>query len=156
VVTLEVPPLREQDDDMILLAETLLQGFGRRYGKPQLRLGDAARAAMRRHAWPGNVRELRNAMEQAALLSPGDEVAMEDLALARTAFGQAPGRQEQAERAPSIPEAGDTLTQAERSLIVKALQASRGNVSQAAKDLGISRDKLRYRMDKYGLRDTAD
>jgi two-component system, NtrC family, response regulator AtoC len=149
VVTLEVPALRERGEDVLLLAAHMLATFARRYGKPGLRLGAGAAAALRRHDWPGNVRELRNAMDQAALLAAGDEIALEDLALARPASAPAPAP------VPAQSPAGDddTLTRSERGLISQALAAADGNVTRAAKRLGISRDKLRYRMGKHGLRE---
>ncbi|CAH0139047.1 sigma-54 dependent transcriptional regulator [Roseomonas sp. CECT 9278] len=130
VVEMEVPPLRARGADVLTLARHFLAESGRRYGKPALRLDDAATAVVARHAWPGNVRELRNAMEQAALSTDGDLVGAGNLALAPVSRAMT----------------RETLPGMERELIERALERSGGNVSRAARDLGISRDTLRYRL----------
>jgi DNA-binding NtrC family response regulator len=130
VIEMEVPPLRARGADVLMLARHFLGESGRRYGKPALRLDAAAAAAIAGHPWPGNVRELRNAMEQAALSTDGEEVGAANLALAPLS------------RAMSM----ETLPGMERELIERALERTGGNVSRAARDLGISRDTLRYRL----------
>jgi DNA-binding NtrC family response regulator len=102
-------------------------------------------AARPRHRWPGNVRELRNLMEQAVLLSPRDVLAVEDLHLSPVPLAEASGP------AAAAPETSMRLEDAERSLLVGALQKTGYNVTQAARLLGITRDTLRYRMEKHGL-----
>jgi DNA-binding NtrC family response regulator len=148
VVSVRVPPLRERGEDVIRLAEHFLELHACRYGKLQLTLSDEARAVIRRHGWPGSVRELRNAMEQAVLSAPGEVVAPEHLALFSpgVAAGTAP---------PVAPSSDTSLPDMERSLIVQALAREGGNVSRAARALGISRDTLRYRMEKHGLQTSA-
>ena len=135
VVEMEVPPLRARGADVLVLARHFLEESGRRYGKPGLRLDGAAQALVCAHPWPGNVRELRNAMEQAALSADGQDVGPANLALAPVAAVAA-------QRA--------TLPDVERDLIERALERTGGNVSRAARDLGISRDTLRYRLAKMG------
>ncbi|MBI5269875.1 MAG: sigma-54-dependent Fis family transcriptional regulator [Burkholderiales bacterium] len=154
IVELQVPPLRDRGEDVLDLAQHFLRLHGHRYRKGELRLSDAAASAIRRHRWPGNVRELRNAMEQAALLATGEEVGVRDLGFAASAGvpgpeGLAPG--------PAAPADDDEtedlhLERAERRLIERALQRTRQNVTQAARLLGISRDTLRYRLERLGLR----
>ncbi|MFO0995221.1 MAG: sigma-54 dependent transcriptional regulator [Alphaproteobacteria bacterium] len=157
VMTIELPPLRARGDDVILLARHFLDELGRRYGRPGLRLGDAAETALRRHGWPGNVRELRNVMEQAALLSQGREIDAADLALQRGSILEPPGAPSPdapatAGSADGEEAPGGRLAAVERDLIKKALADSGGNVTEAARILGISRDTLRYRIEKYRLR----
>lgn len=143
-IRLVVPPLRERNDDVVLLAQHFLAEHRRRYGRAELQLEDCAVAAIRRHSWPGNVRELRNVLEQAALLSIGDGITVDDLSL----------------REPPLlhdhhgwdDPAGSKLSDVERELIVRALQQANGNVTIAAQALGITRDTLRYRMDKHQVR----
>ncbi|MCR0982706.1 sigma-54-dependent transcriptional regulator [Roseomonas populi] len=145
VVTFAVPPLRERGEDIPMLAEHFLALSARRYGKPVPRLDAAARAAVARHPWPGNVRELRNAMEQAALSSEGGVVSPDDFALVAVRVplpGPAPSNVDVAEDA--------TLASAELALIQRAMRRAEGNVSRAARDLGITRDTLRYRLAKHG------
>ena len=147
------PPLRERAGDIELLAAHFLEQQRARYGKPRLTLGDGARDALRAHTWPGNVRELRNVIEQSVIMATGDVIEAPQLMLARLDQPSAqPGV------APAVPltmsagAIGGTLPEIERRLIQKALDAARWNVSKAARDLGVSRDTLRYRMEKFALK----
>jgi DNA-binding NtrC family response regulator len=143
VVQLVLPPLRERGDDILLLADHFLALQAARYGKPAPALSPAARAALLAHAWPGNVRELRNAIEQAVLLSRDAALQPEHFSLLGNPVPPA---------SPSAAEpAAATLPEIERQTLLRALQAHGWNVSRAARTLGISRDTLRYRMDKHGL-----
>jgi two-component system response regulator AtoC len=145
IVELKVPPLRARGEDVLVLARRFLDTHAARYGRGPLRLSREAEDLLRRHRWPGNVRELRNLMEQAVLLSAGDVLTVEDLHLSPVPLAEAAGP-----AAPS-PEAGMRLEDAERNLLVNALQKTGYNVTQAARLLGITRDTLRYRMEKHGL-----
>jgi len=142
VVELAVPPLRARGADVLLLARHFLDFHGRRYGRPGLRLSADAEARLIAHDWPGNVRELRNAIEQAVLLAPGEVIEAEQFNLRA-----APAPAESAGTAP--PDL--RLDRVERDLLLKALQATHWNVTRAAKLLGVSRDTLRYRMEKFSL-----
>ncbi|MGE0221788.1 MAG: sigma-54-dependent transcriptional regulator [Acetobacteraceae bacterium] len=146
-VSISVPPLRAREDDVILLAEHFLGEHRRRYGRPDLKLDPTAITALRRHPWAGNVRELRNTMEQAALLTVGDRIRSADLTLREPPWlaGSSP-------EASAAPDGTATLASIERELIIAALNRVSGNVTLAAKELGISRDTLRYRMEKHRLR----
>ncbi|WP_198374619.1 sigma-54-dependent transcriptional regulator [Neoroseomonas rubea] len=147
VVTLTAPPLRERLDDVELMARHFLTQQARRYGREALTLDAGAAAALRRHYWPGNVRELRNVMEQAVLsVGPDGVVRAAHLAFARMGGEAAP-----AATAPPPGSGEQTLPEMEREVLQRALQRTAGNVSRAARDLGISRDTMRYRMTKYGL-----
>ena len=136
---------------------------GRRYGRSGLRFSDCALERIRRHAWPGNVRELRNAVEQAILSTSGDVIEDQNLGIVSTiSTGQInPDTNarpleagETADMAavlePFKPGAA-TLDEVERSLIGRALDQAHGNVTRAAKILGVSRDTLRYRIEKHKL-----
>jgi DNA-binding NtrC family response regulator len=142
VLTLTLPPLRSRGEDIVLLAERFAAQTARRYGLPLPRFTPEARAALLAYAWPGNVRELKHLVERATMLSQGEIGAA---ALGLDAAAQPPA-------AASDPLRGLTLDGAERLLIVRALEAAQGNVSEAARQLGVSRMTLRYRMDKHGLR----
>jgi two-component system response regulator AtoC len=145
VVTLDVPPLRERGDDVLLLAEHFLALHGRRYGRPGLRLAAGARGLIRRHTWPGNVRELSNAIEQAVLSAEDQFVEAENLALAPAAM-----QQPTASAGELLAQENMTLTKAEHLVIARAMEQAGGNVSRAARALGVSRDTLRYRLGKLG------
>jgi two-component system response regulator AtoC len=146
-VSIDLPPLREREDDVILLANHFLTDHRRRYGRPNLRLDPSAETALRRHPWMGNARELRNTMEQAALLTVGDMIRATDLNLREPPWLSAESATQDA-----APGCGATLATVERDLIVNALNRAGGNVTVAAQELGITRDTLRYRMEKHKLR----
>jgi two-component system, NtrC family, response regulator AtoC len=143
MVHLAVPPLRERGDDILLLAEHYLALHGRRYGREGLTLAPAVREALLRYRWPGNVRELRNTMEHTVLMSSGHVVESVDLEWLQSAVGAPLGG----------AGTGNTmkLGDLERDALHKALEACQWNVSRAARQLGITRDALRYRIQKHGL-----
>ena len=129
-IELRLPPLAERQDDILPLARHFLPE-----GK---RLSADAERTLLRHPWPGNVRELRNAVQRAALLSPGDTVATD-------AFGL--------DRAPApAPRAAGQAPDPDREAIESALARNDGVLAQAAADLGLSRQALYRRMDKFGIR----
>jgi tetratricopeptide (TPR) repeat protein len=141
LLTIQLPALRDRGDDIELLAEHFLGRAGADYGLPPKRLDASARAALRAHAWPGNVRELANLMERSALLSDGDVITAEVLRL-EARDGVPP--------AVAVPLERE-VTSVERARIVDELERTDWNVSRAADLLGISRNKLRYRIGRYGL-----
>ncbi len=128
VIELRLPPLAERSDDILPLAEHFLGGAAV--------LDDSARGALRAHPWPGNVRELKNAIQRAALLCQGGIITARDLGLApvRASSGR-PGNDAEPDRAA----------------IETALRNARGVISQAAADLGLSRQALYRRMEKMGV-----
>jgi DNA-binding NtrC family response regulator len=151
VAVVRIPPLRERGDDAVTLARTFLEQASRRYGTPPRRLSPAAEEAVRSYGWPGNVRELQNTLERVVLFSDADPVGVEDLGLPRAAapasVGVAPGGQVRVD----LPEGGLALEAVERALLVAALERAGGNQTRAARLLAVSRDTLRYRMEKFGL-----
>ena len=151
VVTLSLPALRERADDVLLLAEHFLARACADYGIPAKTLTPAARAALRAYPWPGNIRELSNVMERVALLSEAREVTPEMLALPAAAPSAAPGP-ERAEPGRTLEAAVDDV---EREHLLAALRETDWNVTRAAMRLGISRNTLRYRIEKHGLRPGA-
>lgn len=154
VAVLRLSPLRERDGDALRLAQVFLEQASRRYGVAPRRLSSAAEAAIAGYRWPGNVREVANTMERVALFADGDPVPAEDLGLPLD---------DQAPASPLVgittwggirvefPPQGLSLEAVERALLVTALDRAGGNQSAAARLLAISRDTLRYRMEKYGL-----
>jgi DNA-binding NtrC family response regulator len=140
-VEIRLPPLRERREDVPLLATHFLSRHSRRYGKPAATFTPDAFEALLAHPWPGNVRELGHAVERAVLMASGPEVRAVDLALS------APGAHDGSQ--PALE--GMTLENVERVLIAKALARHQGNVSHAARSLGLSRSALYRRMAHYGL-----
>lgn len=147
VLQLNVPALRERDGDAVLLAQHFCEEFAQRYRRPLLRLSTEAQALVQAHHWPGNVRELRNVMEQAVLLAGGELITAQDLMLPTSAAKAAAPMSAGKESSPA--QSGSALERMERDMLVNALRDAQNNVSQAARLLGISRDTLRYRMEKH-------
>ncbi|RKH42680.1 sigma-54-dependent transcriptional regulator, partial [Corallococcus llansteffanensis] len=142
--TVEVllPPLRERREDIPLLAAHFLAAQGQRYGRPGVHLAPGALEALLAYAWPGNVRELEHAVERSLLMAVGDRVEAEDLLLKRPGPGSG-----SASRLEEM-----TLEEVERYLIERALTRQDGNVSEAAKALGLSRSALYRRLQYYGIK----
>jgi two-component system response regulator AtoC len=135
---IEIPPLRDRPADIDALAEHFVALAAAKFGKPRLRLSDAARFQLRSHRWPGNVRELENVIERAAILSDG-EILPDHLPFS--------------ERSPVDPSTAPTLNvhELERRAIEEALNRHGGNRTRAARELGISLRTLQYRLKEYGL-----
>jgi len=144
VLGMTLPSLRERGSDISLLAEHFAAHTAKRYGMRPPRLSATARSAIESYAWPGNVRELKHMIERAVLLSGGADLTPDALSLAPA--GRPEAKAELA--ADNI-----TLEQAELALIRRALGAANGNVSRAARELGITRMALRYRIKKHGLQE---
>ncbi len=136
VMNLVMPPLRERLGDLVMLAEHFAAQTARRYGLPKPVFTPEALEKVRKYSWPGNVRELRHQISRAVLLcSELGRVTEGDLAL--------PGVQ---------LSAGSVLGEAEKTLMLQALTNAKNNVSRAARELGISRMAMRYRMEKHNIR----
>ena len=148
VVVLALPPLRARGTDVLLLADHFLARACREYGLAPKTLTPDARAALLAHPWLGNVRELANTMERVALLTDASRITPEILDLRSPAPAAEPSG-----TAPE-PAVGleDEVDRVQRARLREALEASGWNVLRAAARLGISRSKLRYRIDKYRLR----
>lgn len=129
LIELRLPPLTERSDDILPLAEHFLAGVAR--------LDAGARAALLAHAWPGNVRELKNAIQRAQLLCRDGVIGARDLGLAPA-------------RTPAARPSADA--EPDRAMIEAALANARGVISQAASELGLSRQALYRRMEKMGLK----
>ncbi len=134
VVTISMPPLRERREDIPALATSFLRTFSRRHGRPGFLLSPATMRALLRYEWPGNVRELENAMERAVLLGGSGEASIVDI-LDTGEDEPAPVRHA---RLP-LPM---TLRALEHMAALQTLELARGNKSEAARLLGISRDTL--------------
>ena len=146
VFEITVPPLRERQEDILLLADTFLEEIGHAVGRPAGGRSDQVNEALTAYAWPGNARELRNVIERATILCDGGLITLDHLPA------------EVGKRAGGLTALDETaapecfhIESAERNLIMKALNLAKGNRAQAARLLGITRPNLYYRMQKYGL-----
>lgn len=144
VLTMAMPPLRERGDDVVLLAQHFSALTERRYGLEKRSFSPDAIELLKSYHWPGNVRELRHQISRAVLLSRGDRIVAQDLAL-----NSQPGYQVSE---PDASMTNVTLDAAERRLMENALKQTHHNVSEAARQLGISRMAMRYRMEKHGIK----
>ena len=161
VFHLVVPPLRERLEDLPALTAAGLERIARRQGLPTPLATEAFHARMRLHDWPGNVRELMNALERvlvrtrSRLLTAADLDGVLEPGLATEARPRHSSGDE-AETAPrTLREIVSAREAEERRLILEALRATRGNVNRAAQQLHMARGTLRYRMQKYGIDESA-
>jgi DNA-binding NtrC family response regulator/tetratricopeptide (TPR) repeat protein len=150
VITIELPPLRTRGDDILTLADHFLARACADYGLSARTLTTGARNLLATYRWPGNVRELANVMERVALLSETDQITPTMLGF----LTNDPAQASDAVRAVEARDAGTagSLDAALRARIEAGLRDTGGNIRRAAAALGISRNTLRARMDKYGLR----
>ncbi|MGH8066878.1 MAG: sigma 54-interacting transcriptional regulator, partial [Candidatus Entotheonellia bacterium] len=149
VVVLGLPPLRERDEDLSALATAFLQHYTGAHGVPPKRLSAEAEAWLQGYAWPGNVRELSHVMERVTLLHMGVEVDAATLMRLCQPL-TAPAVNAKTAPTPQVVAGAHALpTEAEQ--IQQALMQTGGNVVQAARLLGVSRDTVRYRMQRYGI-----
>ncbi|GLZ88270.1 acetoacetate metabolism regulatory protein AtoC [Metapseudomonas resinovorans] len=155
IITIKVPPLRARGEDVLTLAEHFVAQHGKRYGKPGLRFSAEARAVLKGYSWPGNVRELRNMLEQTVLLAPGNLIGPDQLTICRgllAGVGVTESAPPQMVGGPlGLDDENMSLSDAERDLVVKVLGKTDWNISKSARMLGLTRDMLRYRIDKLGL-----
>jgi two-component system, NtrC family, response regulator AtoC len=148
VFQINIPPLRARGADMLLLAQRFIEQFAARYAKPAPQLDTSALEAIELHPWLGNVRELRNAIERAVILGQSTHLSATDLGLAMVQ--PAPAWTQKAE-VTTASSGMNSLQAQERQHLIAALQQAGWNVTKAARALDISRDTLRYRIDKHGL-----
>jgi len=151
VLRIEMPPLRERGRDVILLAEHYVQLFSREFRRGVRSLSRAAETALLGYNWPGNVRELRNLIERAVLLSESATLEPADFETLHTMKAAEAGSNAVPSADILLPAEGLKLDDVERRLVELALERTRGNQTRAAALLGLHRDQIRYRMEKYGL-----
>jgi transcriptional regulator with PAS, ATPase and Fis domain len=144
VVSVHLPPLRELGDDVLIMANHFLKVFNMEFKKKVKGFTSSARNALLGYTWPGNVRELSNCLERAMIFVENDWIDEADLVVGHSEQGL--HRQEW-----TIPPKGIILEDVERQLIISALRQAGGNKSKAARLLGLSRDTLRYRLEKFQL-----
>ncbi len=149
VASIRIPPLRERKEDIPLLAMAFIDEFNKSMNRNIKRISSEALEMMQNYSWPGNVRELRNTIERAVLLTSGDELKPEHLNFLEKENQTKTIDDDQ--YILKIPKTGIKMDQVIRDLIIKTLEITDGNQIQAAKVLGISRSKLRYRMEQLKI-----
>ncbi|WP_282355109.1 sigma-54 dependent transcriptional regulator [Pseudomonas sp. PS01303] len=156
IISIKVPRLQQRGEDVLLLAQHFLAQHGKRYGKPSLRFGADAQALLLSYSWPGNVRELRNMLEQTVLLTPTEVIGAHQLTLCTTlnddsAIAHLVDEHRVQVDAPVHASDSMTLAEVSNNKIRAVLSQTDWNVTKSARLLGLSRDMLRYRMEKLGL-----
>lgn len=134
-ISIEVPPLRDREGDILILTDFYLKKFASKYGKPQLRINQKAEEKLNSYGWPGNIRELLHSIERSVILSEGNILTPEDFML-------------NSNTPVSLEKGPDTLVEMEHLMIAKALNSNNGNYSAAAEQLGISRQTLYNKIKK--------
>jgi two-component system response regulator AtoC len=148
VMAVELPPLRDRRSDVPLLISHYIDSFNTEFRKRIQGVSPSAMAALQSYPWRGNVRELRNAVERAMLLAEGSE-------LTEAHFPMLSASDNDLATGMGLPAEGINLEALERSLVVQALERSQWNQTKAATLLGLNRDQIRYRIEKFNLHKPA-
>ncbi len=150
VIHITIPPLRERPEDIMPLVRYFIDHYNSKFKRRIEGVTPEAEKLLLAHDWPGNVRELRNAIERAMILEEGTHISTASLpiAISRGAVEPATVRLP----AHEIPDEGLSLEENEKQLIIRALEKTKGNQTQAARLLKITRDTLRYKIKKFNLR----
>ncbi len=147
IIPIYLPALRQRAGDIALLTNYFIASFNREFKKNIKGLDKDAELLVESHPWPGNVRELRNAIERAVLLTRNEYLTADDFPLLK---GPRPGAASSGFEI-RLPATGVDMEEVERALVTQSLELARGNQTKAAKLLNLSRDQLRYRMEKFGM-----
>jgi PAS domain S-box-containing protein len=150
VIQVSLPALRERKEDILPLAQHFIHMYNGKFKRNVQGMSHAAAASLMSHTWPGNVRELRNVVERAMVLEESERIQSSSLYIAANYGGLTRTSVEQPEETEAPFQA--SLAEAEKNLVMKALQKAGGNQTRAAVLLGITRDTLRYKMKKFNLR----
>jgi PAS domain S-box-containing protein len=146
VIQLWIPPIRERPDDVLPLLEHFIRLYNAKFQCNIQGISEEAKTLLVAHSWPGNVREIRNVVERAMVLEDSGVITPASLALGQGAIYPAHVSP------PPLAAGESSLEDVERAMLESALEKCSGNQTRAAKMLGVSRDTLRYRIKKFGLR----
>ena len=147
IITIDILPLRERREDIPLLVDHFLKRFSTEFRKTVSDISGDALRKLESYEWPGNVRELKNVIERAVLLGSGPVINAEDLTMGRSTVA-APERDK---KLFSIPLKGFRFDDLEKDIVLQALEKTNGNQTKAGELLGMTRDQIHYRMEKFGL-----
>jgi DNA-binding NtrC family response regulator len=163
VITLSTAPLRTTGQDILRIAEFYLQLHAKQYGKKGLYFTQDAQELLLRYTWPGNVRELRNTLEQTVLLAHSQAISADQISISPSLVNDSGLMIERRNslhntttKAISVEKMSTTVSDDNQALLKKTLEKTGWNVSKSAKLLGLSRDMMRYRIEKYGLNAPQD
>jgi DNA-binding NtrC family response regulator len=147
IITVDVPPLRERREDIALLVDHFLKRFATEFRKNVSDISSEALRKLDSYSWPGNVRELRNVIERAVLLGSGPVLGVEDVIMGRST----PVAAEAGKKLFSLPAKGFKFDELEKDIVLQALERTAWNQTRAGELLGMTRDQIHYRMEKFGL-----
>jgi PAS domain S-box-containing protein len=150
VIQISLPPLREHPEDILPMTRFFIEHYNRKFRRQIEGISPAAEHLLMMHSWPGNVRELRNAVERAMILEETSQLTPNGLPVSLGNPGAGNGMHPHLTL--QIPDEGISLEENERNLVVRALEKTAGNQTQAARLLSITRDTLRYKMKKFNLK----
>jgi DNA-binding NtrC family response regulator len=153
VCPIHIPPLRDRMDDILPLSRHFIEEYNRKFRKDIKGLNKQAERMFLDYLWPGNVRELKNALERAMIFEKGTYITPSHLPFQPGRPGALSSVSKQAAGERSAAKATMSLEEMEHELLIKALKKASGNKSQAARILGITRDTLRYKIQKWGLKE---
>ncbi len=139
-VEIQIPPLKDRVEDIPLLANHYLQVYSKKYNKPLKKLSEPALNKLEKYSWPGNVRELQHAVERVVILGESEVIQPDDFNFSSLSTSE-----------NILPVNSYKIEEAEKNLIIKAVSKHNGNLTQAAKELGLTRASLYRRLEKYGL-----
>jgi len=153
VAMIELPPLRDRDEDIILLAEHFLGVFNTEFKRNIKGILPEVKELFMNYSWPGNVREIKNVMERAVLFEKGEYISGDNINIIESSMVQSKTKDGVSADfvINDIPEKGISLEEVEKSLILKSLDKTKGNQTKAARLLGISRETIKYRIKKFNL-----
>jgi two-component system response regulator HydG len=138
-VEIHLPPLRERSGDILLLANHFLNFYAKKYRKNISKISSQAQQKLNHYSWPGNVRELQHSLERAVIMCEGDILDQDDFFFASK------------RKQDDVAIDSYNLDEIEQKIIIKVLKQNQGNITQAARELGLTRTSLYRRMEKYGL-----
>jgi DNA-binding NtrC family response regulator len=147
IITIDVPPLRDRREDIPLLVDHFLKRYSTEFRKAVTDISGEALRKLEAYEWPGNVRELKNVIERAVLLGSGPVISADDLTMGRSAAA-APDRDK---KLFSLPAKGFKFDDLEKDIVLQALERTAWNQTRAGELLGMTRDQIHYRMEKFGL-----
>jgi two-component system, NtrC family, response regulator AtoC len=159
VARIQLPPLRDRQNDVMLIATAFVKEFNKKFGKKVTGFTPEAAELLNKHRWKGNIRELRNAIERVVLLESNELITKESLMFLQSSKLQGEDREQitpimelkEGQHSLIISKSGVTMANVLKDLLIQTLKITGGNQIQAAKLLGISRAKLRYRLEQLGI-----
>lgn len=139
-IKINLPPLRDRGDDILIIADVFLKRYCKKYNKGEMKISGSGIEALKNHTWPGNVRELKHSLEKAVILAESDILGPDDFRIEKTLVSDW-------DIGPS-----NKLVDVEKHIVKKVIEKHKGNMTHAARELNVSRTTLYFKIEKYGLK----